>query len=171
MDGCAEFGIRAGIFTGTAVFSVESGAAEFDTLLGFFNAVMMHPVPFPADRYAVITDREIILVLEFCAPFDIEVNERCNAVVFAGDEVLLTVIDSTKKELKNLQIQIENEIEKSKSELIFTDLKKTLSNLSEAWEYMTPKEQKVIVNECINKIFLTDERVHVDYKFSNAKEQ
>ena len=82
------------------------------------------------------------------------------------DEVLLESIEDIKKEIKNLQIQIENETEKSKIESNFLNLKKTLSGLSEAWEYMTPKERKVAVNECINKITITDHAIHVDYKFN-----
>jgi|GEM_PF-3113479 len=30
---------------------------------------------------------------------------------------------------------------------------------------MTPKEKKVLVNDCINKITLTSGNIHVDYRF------
>ena len=46
----------------------------------------------------------------------------------------------------------------------------SLSTLSETWEYMTPKEKKVLVNDCINKIILTDTNVHIDYKFNIVEE-
>ena len=86
------------------------------------------------------------------------------------DAILIESIDTVRKEMKNLQAQIENETAKSKSGLNFINMKKTLSNLSEAWEYMTPKERKVVVNDCINKITVTDSAVHIDYKFSEVRE-
>jgi len=82
------------------------------------------------------------------------------------DEILLQTITETKKELKNIQIQIENEIEKSKNLEDFADFKKMLSTLSETWQFMTPKEKKVLLNDCINKITITGSSIHVDYKFS-----
>ena len=83
-----------------------------------------------------------------------------------ADEVLLQSIDDVKKEMSKIQIQIENETEKSMNEKQLLSLQKEISNLSEAWEYMTPKERKLIVNDCINKIVVTDDAVHVDYRFS-----
>jgi len=86
------------------------------------------------------------------------------------DEILTQTIGETKKELKKIQLQIENETEKSKNQSNFVSLKKTLSTLTETWEYMTPKEKKVLVNDCINKIVLANEAIHVDYKFNNYSE-
>ncbi|MCL2169580.1 MAG: recombinase family protein [Defluviitaleaceae bacterium] len=87
----------------------------------------------------------------------------------SDDDILLDSINDTKKELKNIQLQIENETEKSKIADSFVGLQKALSTLAEAWEYMTPKEKKVLVNDCISKITITDEQVGVDYKFDLAK--
>ena len=85
------------------------------------------------------------------------------------DEVLADSINTIRKEMKSLQTQIAIETEKNKNETNFINLKKTLSNLSEAWEYMSPKERKVIINDCVNKIIITDTSVHVDYKFNIAE--
>ena len=81
------------------------------------------------------------------------------------DAVLTETIDDTKKELQNIQRQIENETEKNQSQSIMLNIKKTLTTLPDTWDYMTPKERKVLVNDCINKITLTDENIHIDYKF------
>ena len=89
-----------------------------------------------------------------------------NLFAKAEDEILFQTIEETKKELKNIQTQIENETEKSKNHSAFISLKKTLTTLSETWEYMTSKEKKQLLNDCINKITLNDTSVHVDYKFS-----
>jgi site-specific DNA recombinase len=86
------------------------------------------------------------------------------------DEILTQTIGETKKELKKIQLQIENETEKSKNQSDFVNLKKTLSTLTETWEYMTPKEKKHLLHECINKITITDSSIHVDYKFSEVYE-
>jgi len=80
-----------------------------------------------------------------------------------GDKVLLQTIEETKKELKKVQVQIERETEKSKSNEQMLRLQKEVSSLAEAWEYMTIKEKKRIVNACINRITLTDGEIHVDY--------
>lgn len=89
-----------------------------------------------------------------------------NLYAESEDEILLDSINEAKKELRNIQLQIENETEKTQQEDNFTNLKKTLSTLSETWEYMTPKEKKVLVNDCINKVTITAGVVNVDYKFS-----
>jgi len=86
------------------------------------------------------------------------------------DEILDDTINDAKKELRNIQLQIENETEKTQQEGNFVNLKKTLSTLSETWEYMTPKEKKVLVNDCINKVTVTDGVINVDYKFSTHLE-
>ena len=81
------------------------------------------------------------------------------------DDILLDSINGIKKEMKNIQFQIENETEKGKENSSLNSLKKILETLPETWEYMTPKERKVVVNDCINKITVTDSIVNVDYKF------
>ncbi|MCL2577551.1 MAG: recombinase family protein [Defluviitaleaceae bacterium] len=93
-----------------------------------------------------------------------------NLYAESDDEILNQTISETKKELKHIQVQIENETEKSKNQNNFINLKKTLSTLSETWEYMTSKEKKLLVNDCINKITITDAVVHIDYKFDLVKE-
>jgi site-specific DNA recombinase len=93
-----------------------------------------------------------------------------NLYAESDNELLIDSINDAKKELRNIQLQIENETEKTKLEGSFVNLKKTLSTLSETWEYMTPKEKKVLVNDCINKIIVTDTVVHIDYKFGVVKE-
>jgi site-specific DNA recombinase len=85
------------------------------------------------------------------------------------DEVLLDSINEIRKEMNKIQKQIENETEKSKNQINFASLKRTLSDLSEAWEYMTPKERKVVINDCVNRIVITDTNIHVDYKFNIAE--
>ncbi|MCL2837130.1 MAG: recombinase family protein [Defluviitaleaceae bacterium] len=85
------------------------------------------------------------------------------------DDVLLESINDIKKEMRNIQTQIEIETEKSQNQLNLKNVKKTLSSLSEAWEYMSPKEKKVVANGCINKITLTDASIHVDYRFDIVK--
>ena len=89
-----------------------------------------------------------------------------NLYAETDDEVLTQTISETKKELKNIQLQIENETEKSKNQSSFALLRKTLTTLPETWGYMTTKEKKVLLNDCINKITITDTAIHVDYKFS-----
>jgi len=82
-----------------------------------------------------------------------------------ADSVLLETIDDIKKDMHNIQTQIEIETERGKNLVNLENVKKTLSSLSEAWEYMSPKERKVVVNGCINKITVTNNSIHVDYRF------
>ena len=82
-----------------------------------------------------------------------------------GDEILLQTINSVKKEMRNIQKQIEIEIGRMQDEKNFLDIQKSISNLYEAWEYMTPKERKKIINSCIDKITITDREIDVNYKF------
>ena len=84
------------------------------------------------------------------------------------DEVLLQAIGDAKKEMKKIQVQIENETDKKNSENVFLDIKERIANLSEAWEFMSQKERKKLVNDCMDKITLTDTAIHVNYKFDMA---
>ncbi|MCL2752761.1 MAG: recombinase family protein [Defluviitaleaceae bacterium] len=93
-----------------------------------------------------------------------------NLYAESTDDILLESINTTKKELYNIQLQIENETEKNKSTGGFANLHKTLTELPETWEYMTIKEKKVLLNDCINKITITDGHVVIDYKLSRIKE-
>ena len=93
-----------------------------------------------------------------------------NLYAEAADDILLESINSTKKELKNIQLQIENETEKSQKDGNFTELHKQLTTLNETWEYMNIKEKKVLLNDCINKITITDGHVVIDYKLHPIEE-
>lgn len=82
------------------------------------------------------------------------------------DVILLDTINDLKKEMKKIQIQIENESEKNMIKDRFLNIQKVLANLSDAWDLMSQKEKKVFINDCINKITITDTDIHVDYKFN-----
>jgi len=88
-----------------------------------------------------------------------------NLYAESDNDILLESINDTKKELRNIQLQIESETEKSQTTDTFVGMKKTLSTLTETWDYMTPKEKKVLLNDCFNKITLTSGNIHLDYKF------
>ncbi|MCL2637252.1 MAG: recombinase family protein [Oscillospiraceae bacterium] len=84
-----------------------------------------------------------------------------------GDNILLETIEDLRKQLTDIQKQIELEQERNSISGQMQSLQKTLTTLKETWEYMTRHEQKNIVRSCISKIVITDNQVEVFYKFDD----
>jgi len=86
-----------------------------------------------------------------------------------GDDILLAAINDIKREQKNILTRIEDETQKNSRAESFAGLRKALSTLPETWPHMTAKEKKLLINDCISKITITDGHVSVDYKFDIVK--
>ncbi|MCL1832312.1 MAG: recombinase family protein [Oscillospiraceae bacterium] len=84
-----------------------------------------------------------------------------------SDDILLETINDLKKQLLDIQRQIEVEQERNAISDKIEKVKKSLSTLKETWEYMTAPEKKNLVRSCIEKIVITDNNVEVFYKFGN----
>jgi len=88
-----------------------------------------------------------------------------------SDDALLETIGDLRKQLANIQSQITREQERNAISGKIQDIKKTLTALKDAWEYMTLQERKNIVRGCVSKVVITDERVEVFYKFADFMEK
>jgi len=81
-----------------------------------------------------------------------------------NDEFLISSINEEKKEINKLQLQLDAENEKIQSETKLSELKLTLSTLSDTWEHMPQRERKVFLRECINRIIILDNKIHIEYR-------
>jgi len=87
-----------------------------------------------------------------------------------SDDILLETINDHKKQLLDIQHQIEVEQERNAISNKIEKVKKSLETLKETWEYMTAQEKKNLVRSCIEKIVITDNNVEVFYKFGDLSE-
>ena len=81
------------------------------------------------------------------------------------NDLLLETIKENQRELESIKVQIENEI-KGKA---LTDKRAAiydkLSNLKDAWEYMTISEKKEILRLIIRRVVITGEQVSIELEF------
>ena len=83
----------------------------------------------------------------------------------SDDDLLFETIEEYRKKLKAIDEQIQREMERSLSSDKAQKLQKTLSTIRETWEYMTPKEQKSIIQECVDKVVVNGKNIEIYYKF------
>lgn len=86
MDSPAILCIRAGMFTCAGRYTLgetDLGALKFCATLCGFRSVPAHAEAFAADRDAIISDGEIILVNRWSATLAIEVNEGPDSMITA----------------------------------------------------------------------------------------
>ena len=80
------------------------------------------------------------------------IKKLYNLYAESDDELLLETIEECKKKLNSIGEQIQRETERSLSRDKAKNLQKTLLTIRESWDYMTPKEQKSIVQDCVEKL-------------------
>ncbi len=81
-----------------------------------------------------------------------------------ADDALKQTIDEVKSEFEKAQKR-KSELEKQKSEMKnILDLRSSLKNVSEAWEYMTLKEKQNVIRSLIEKIVITYDKTDIYYK-------
>ena len=83
----------------------------------------------------------------------------------SDDDILLEAIGGLKKQLEGIRRNIGRERERGIISGKIEGIKKTLLTLAESWEYMTARERRNIVRECVEKLVVTDENVEIFYKF------
>ena len=86
MDGTSVEGIRASVFAGTDRESVDEtdlGALVFRTSLLPFGSIQTHPESFLADRDAVVSDCEVVLIDRGTSALAIQINEWLDSVLYA----------------------------------------------------------------------------------------
>jgi hypothetical protein len=81
-----------------------------------------------------------------------------------NDEFLINSINEEKKEVNKIQLQLDTENAKIQSENKLSELKHTLSTLSDTWEHMPQRERKVFLRECINRIVVMGNNIHIEYR-------
>lgn len=83
----------------------------------------------------------------------------------ADDDALLETINEVKKDLNRTREQIKNEEKQRIVSKKNRELKSRLETLPEAWEYMTEKEKRDIITDCVSQISATESDVKIYYKF------
>jgi site-specific DNA recombinase len=84
-----------------------------------------------------------------------------------ADDILLETVEDLKKELADIQKQIEREEERNTLANKIADVNKTLTGLKESWEYMTRQERRNIARSCVDRIIIKDDTIKVFYKFAD----
>ena len=81
------------------------------------------------------------------------------------DDVLLSSINDLKKEMLDIDQKINIERERFVITGNIRETQEKLDTLQECWPYMTIKEQQNILRSVINKVILTPNHIHVDFKY------
>lgn len=87
--------------------------------------------------------------------------------LYAGDEndVLLSSIQALRDGMRTLREKIEIETEKSVWQRNLQRAKEELKDVPALWGRMTMQEKQNILRSVVGKIVVTDENIHIDYKF------
>lgn len=83
----------------------------------------------------------------------------------ADDDALLETIQELKKSLSNIREQIRKEEEQRLVSKKNKEIKARLETLPEAWDYMTDREKKTVIADCVAQISATENDVKIYYKF------
>lgn len=105
MNGPSIFRFRAGVFTGTAIFSAYKRASEFNTVFCWFRTIMVHAMSLFAYRNAIISNGKVVFVRQLDAAFSIEVYKRCDirtAAVFVIGHCIMCRI---KKQFRDMEVR------------------------------------------------------------------
>ncbi len=89
-------------------------------------------------------------------------------ILFADSEdiALDSAIKDTKKELQDIEKQINTENNRKTISRHNNEIKKVLSTLEESWAYMTAQERRNIVRSCVSEIVVNNGDVKIFYKFN-----
>lgn len=88
-----------------------------------------------------------------------------NLYAIGEDDVLVSSIQGVKKEISQLDQKLKAESERSAITKHMQETQEQLNTLQECWPYMTVAEKQNILRSVINKIVITDDHVHVDFKY------
>ena len=88
-----------------------------------------------------------------------------NLYAMGEDDVLISSIQEVKKEIALLNVKIEAETERLAITARMQETQEQLDKLEECWPYMTTAEKQNILRSAINKVVITDDHVHVDFKY------
>ena len=94
-----------------------------------------------------------------------KIKKLYNLYAESDDELLLETIEDARKKMNLIGEQIERETERSLSGDKAQTIQKTLSTICETWDYMTPKERKSIIQECVDRVVVNGTNVEIYYKF------
>ncbi len=81
------------------------------------------------------------------------------------DEILLEAIKDLKKKYDKIKKQTESYMEGRKVYNKRKQIYETVENLSQVWEFLSPKEQQNIIHTLVRKITLTGEKINIEYCF------
>lgn len=93
-----------------------------------------------------------------------KIKRLYNLYAESTDELLLQTIEENQKELAHLKQQIQLEKERNTLQEKMLETKKLISNIKEAWDYMTLQEKQSLIRCLIDKIELRDGSVSIHYK-------
>ena len=94
-----------------------------------------------------------------------QIKRLYNLYATSENELLLTTIDENRAKLANLQKQIEAEKHRSYQSTKVMGVQRSLEKIQETWPHMTQKEQKNIMQACIEKVEVDGENVTTHFKF------
>ena len=108
-------------------------------------------------------------ILEILRENESKITEKLkrlyNLYAESADDTLKETINDVKKSLSELQKQINREEKQKILSKNRQKIKKQLSTLRESWEYMTDKERRKVVENCVEEITVADDNVDIYYKF------
>ncbi len=88
-----------------------------------------------------------------------------NLYAESEEPTLLEIINEIRKELMELKRIIEDESEREKEILRNKETATEISDLREAWDYMTVEEKQSVLRRCVDKIIITGEKTDIYYNF------
>lgn len=96
-----------------------------------------------------------------------KIKRLYNLYAQSSNDLLLSTIEENQEELKKIQTQIKHEQERKAITNKMIETKKMISNIKDAWDYMTIQERQNLMHQCIEKIVINDNNVDIHYKLLN----
>ena len=81
----------------------------------------------------------------------------------AVDDVLLTSIEAAKKEMRNLQAQLDAEMRQQVVTQRNVELRNAITDLRSNWDLLTEQEKKSLMNDLVDIVIIDGEEVHVKF--------
>jgi site-specific DNA recombinase len=91
--------------------------------------------------------------------------KRLYNIYAEGDDTITQVISETKDEMSRVEKRIEGETVKRATTLLEADIREKLGSIEETWQYLDISERQNIIRSMINKIIITGEHIHIDFKY------